>query len=47
MAATIDIEVESGVFTEPVREHRGYFAGDFEPLTPADSACPASPRSDR
>lgn len=31
MAATIDIEVESGVFTEPVRQHRGYYAGDFGP----------------
>jgi hypothetical protein len=29
MAATIDIEIESGVFTEPVRHHRGYYAGDF------------------
>jgi hypothetical protein len=29
MAATIDIEIESGVFTDPVRHHRGYYAGDF------------------
>lgn len=29
MAATIDIEVESGVYTDPVRRHRGYYAGDF------------------
>jgi len=29
MAATIDIEVESGVYTDPVRHHRGYYAGDF------------------
>ena len=29
MAATIDIEIESGVFTGPVRQHRGYYAGDF------------------
>jgi hypothetical protein len=29
VAATIDIEVESGVFTEPVLHHRGYYAGDF------------------
>jgi hypothetical protein len=29
MAATIDIEVEHGVYTDPVRHHRGYYAGDF------------------
>ena len=29
MAATIDIEIESGVFTGPVQQHRGYYAGDF------------------
>jgi hypothetical protein len=29
MAATIDIEIESGVFTGPIRQHRGYYAGDF------------------
>jgi hypothetical protein len=29
MAATIDIEVEAGVFTGPARQHRGYYAGDF------------------
>ena len=29
MAATIDIEIESGVFTGPVRQHQGYYAGDF------------------
>jgi len=29
MAATIDIEVESGVYTDPIRRHRGYYAGDF------------------
>lgn len=29
MAATIDIEVESGLYTQPVRKHRGYYAGDF------------------
>jgi hypothetical protein len=29
MAATIDIEIESGVFTGPVRTHQGYYAGDF------------------
>jgi hypothetical protein len=31
MAATIDIEVESGVFTGTVRHHQGYYAGDFGP----------------
>jgi hypothetical protein len=31
MAATIYIEVESGVFTQPVVRHRGYYAGDFGP----------------
>ena len=29
MAATIDVEVESGVYTQPFRQHRGYYAGDF------------------
>jgi hypothetical protein len=29
MAATIDIEIESGVYTDPIRHHRGYWAGDF------------------
>jgi hypothetical protein len=29
MAANIDVEYESGVFTGPVRRHRGYYAGDF------------------
>lgn len=29
MAATIDVEIESGVFTGPIRQHRGYYAGDF------------------
>ncbi|MCW2760911.1 MAG: hypothetical protein JWR85_1112 [Marmoricola sp.] len=29
MAATIDIEIESGVFTGAVRQHQGYYAGDF------------------
>jgi hypothetical protein len=29
MAATIDIEIESGVYLAPVRRHRGYWAGDF------------------
>ena len=31
MAATIAIEIESGVFTGPVRRHPGYYAGDFGP----------------
>jgi hypothetical protein len=30
MAATIDVEIESGVFTGPVRQHQGYYAGDFK-----------------
>jgi hypothetical protein len=29
VAATIDIEVDSGVYTEPIRRHQGYWAGDF------------------
>jgi hypothetical protein len=29
MAATIDIEIESGVYADPVRRHQGYYAGDF------------------
>jgi hypothetical protein len=29
MAATIDIEIESGVCSDPVRRHQGYYAGDF------------------
>jgi len=38
MAATIDIEVESGVYTDPVRRHRGYYAGDFSQRPfPSDS----------
>ena len=32
MAATIDIEIESGVYTDPIRRHRGYYAGDFGPF---------------
>jgi hypothetical protein len=31
MAATIDIEVESGVCTGLLRHHDGYYAGDFGP----------------
>ena len=39
MAATIDIEVESGTFTGWVRQHRGYYAGDFSGRsTQAESA---------
>jgi hypothetical protein len=38
MAATIDIEIESGVFTGPVQKHQGYYAGDFSRRPPhADS----------
>jgi hypothetical protein len=29
VAATIDIEVESGVYAAPTRRHQGYWAGDF------------------
>lgn len=29
MAATIDIEIESGVYAGPIRRHQGYYAGDF------------------
>jgi hypothetical protein len=29
MAATVDIEFESGVYTAPTRRHQGYWAGDF------------------
>jgi hypothetical protein len=36
VAATIDIEVESGVFTGPVRLHQGYYAGDFSRRDPGD-----------
>jgi hypothetical protein len=40
MAATIDIEVESGIYTQPVRKHRGYYAGDFSarPLSLPDAS---------
>jgi hypothetical protein len=34
MAATIDIEIESGVFTGSVRHHQGYYAGDFGQAQP-------------
>ena len=36
MAATIAIEIESGVFTGPVRQHPGYYAGDFSPRSVHD-----------
>ena len=36
MAATIAIEIESGVFTGPVRQHPGYYAGDFSPRPSQD-----------
>ncbi len=36
MAATIAIEIESGVFTGPVRQHPGYYAGDFSPRPSED-----------
>ena len=38
MAATIDIEIESGVFTGPIRHHDGYYAGDFSPITQQDES---------
>jgi hypothetical protein len=39
MAATIDIEIESGVYADPVRRHRGYWAGDFSALPlPSESS---------
>ena len=34
MAATIEVEFESGVYTEPVRRHQGYWAGDFSSQAP-------------
>jgi hypothetical protein len=38
MAATIAIEIESGVFTGPVRQHPGYYAGDFSPRPNEDES---------
>ena len=38
MAATIAIEIESGVFTGPVRHHPGYYAGDFSPRPTQDES---------
>ncbi|HEX7715909.1 MAG TPA: hypothetical protein VF416_01380 [Marmoricola sp.] len=37
MAATIDIEVESGVYAAPIRRHQGYYAGDFGERVTADT----------
>lgn len=37
MAATIDIEFESGVYaTTPILRHRGYWAGDFSQRAATD-----------
>ena len=33
MAATVDIEVESGVYNASPRRHQGYWAGDFNART--------------
>ena len=38
MAATIAIEIKSGVFTGPVRQHPGYYAGDFSPRPSQDDS---------
>jgi hypothetical protein len=38
MAASIAIEIESGVFTGPVRQHPGYYAGDFSPRPTQDDS---------
>jgi hypothetical protein len=38
MAASIAIEIESGVFTGPVRQHPGYYAGDFSPRPTQDES---------
>ena len=38
MAATIATEIESGVFTGPVRHHPGYYAGDFSPRPTQDES---------
>jgi len=37
MAATIYVEIESGVFTGPVRHHQGYYGGDFHTTPPSES----------
>ena len=46
MAATIDIEIESGVFSGPVQHHRGYYAGDFS-QTPRSGDEPRVPHAER
>ena len=38
MAATIAIEIESGVFTGLVRHHPGYYVGDFSPRPTQDDS---------
>ena len=38
MAATIDVEIESGVFTAPLRRHQGYWAGDLSTRPPQGDA---------
>ena len=38
MAATVDIEFESGVYTAPTRRHQGYWAGDFNARTTSADA---------
>jgi len=38
MAASIAIEIESGVFTGPVRHHPGYYAGNFSPRPTQDDS---------
>jgi len=37
MAATIYVEIESGVFTAPVHQHQGYYGGDFR-TSPQDES---------
>jgi len=37
MAATVDIEFESGVYTAPTRRHQGYWAGDFNTRLSVDA----------
>ena len=37
MAATIYVEIESGVFTGPVRQHDGYYGGDFRTAPQGES----------
>jgi hypothetical protein len=42
MAATVDIEFESGVYTASTRRHQGYWAGDFGTRTVSVDADRAS-----